>query len=199
MRRVAELISEASLYHLAPPPAGAAMGRPGFRSGCMSRRPRPAPGTAGGRPVPRDDAVPLTSSGSTELLARIGDAEYRALRATHERRVRPRSSSAAVRLINVTGDGTFSLFDGPHRRSAGADQIARRPRARHFGARRRAPGGSATRTRLHRVERALRRTTGRHGDANEVLVSRAVHDLVVAGHALSSGRTHAEGCAGAGT
>ena len=49
--------------------------------------------------------------GSTELLARIGDAECRALRATHERHVRLEVEQSGGRLINVTGDGTFSLFD----------------------------------------------------------------------------------------
>ena len=50
---------------------------------------------------------------STQLLARIGDAAYRDLRAAHERSVRMNVEQAGGRLVNVTGDGTISVFDGP--------------------------------------------------------------------------------------
>jgi class 3 adenylate cyclase/pimeloyl-ACP methyl ester carboxylesterase len=53
--------------------------------------------------------------GSTELLARVGDARYRDLRAAHERQVRLHVEEADGRLLNVIGDGTISLFDGPTR------------------------------------------------------------------------------------
>ncbi|QYB01263.1 adenylate/guanylate cyclase domain-containing protein [Rhodococcus sp. USK10] len=72
----------------------------------------------GGHPTP--DAGQFVASvlftdvvGSTEMLARIGDAAYRELRATHERQVRDAVENAGGRLLNVAGDGTFSIFDGP--------------------------------------------------------------------------------------
>jgi class 3 adenylate cyclase/pimeloyl-ACP methyl ester carboxylesterase len=50
---------------------------------------------------------------STELLARVGDAEYQRLRADHERLVRLAVTAAGGELVNVMGDGTLSVFDGP--------------------------------------------------------------------------------------
>jgi class 3 adenylate cyclase len=49
--------------------------------------------------------------GSTDLLGRIGDEEYRQLRDQHERDARLAVEQGGGRLINVAGDGTLSLFD----------------------------------------------------------------------------------------
>jgi class 3 adenylate cyclase/pimeloyl-ACP methyl ester carboxylesterase len=51
--------------------------------------------------------------GSTEVLARIGDAAYGALRTEHEHQVRHQVELHGGTLANVSGDGTLSLFDSP--------------------------------------------------------------------------------------
>jgi class 3 adenylate cyclase len=63
--------------------------------------------------------------GSTELLVRLGDVEYRKLRDAHERQVHLAVENAGGRLIKVLGDGTLSVFDGPGRAVRCADTIRR--------------------------------------------------------------------------
>jgi len=60
---------------------------------------------------------------STQLLTELGDARYRELRDAHERQVRLQVESDGGRLVNVVGDGTFSVFDGPSRAVAAAERI----------------------------------------------------------------------------
>ena len=69
--------------------------------------------------------------GSTELLARIGDAEYRALRATHERHVRLEVEQGGGRLVSVTGDGNVlqPVRWSRATRFAVLTRFARRPRS----------------------------------------------------------------------
>jgi class 3 adenylate cyclase len=84
-----------------------------------------------GEPVPPDaerflGTVLFTDVvGSTELLAQMGDAKYRDLRAAHEREVRLHVEAAGGRLLNVIGDGTISLFHGPTRAVGAAADISR--------------------------------------------------------------------------
>jgi class 3 adenylate cyclase len=118
---------------------------------------------------------------STDLLARVGDARYRQLRESHERLVRLAVEEAAGTLMSVTGDGTFSVFDGPGRAIRVADRI-RREAAEH---------GLAVRAGVHtgELERDGRNVTGmtvhlgaRVGGAagsGQILVSRTVQDLMV--------------------
>ncbi|MEY2478542.1 MAG: hypothetical protein QOG87_3857 [Actinomycetota bacterium] len=123
---------------------------------------------------------------STELVASIGDARYRELRGTHERQVRLEVERAGGRLVKVTGDGTFSVFDGTSRAVRCAETICRE--AEELGVQVRAGVHTGE------LERTGRDVTGlsvhigaRVGSAarpGEVLVSRAVHDLV-AGSRLS--------------
>ncbi|WP_027502739.1 adenylate/guanylate cyclase domain-containing protein [Rhodococcus sp. UNC363MFTsu5.1] len=120
-------------------------------------------------------------AGSTEMLARIGDGPYRDLRATHERQVRNEVELAGGRLVNVAGDGTLSVFDGP----AAAVRCAR------IVCRQAEDLGLAVRAGVHtgEVEGIGAELTGmtvhvgaRIGAAagpGEVLVSRTVRDLVV--------------------
>jgi class 3 adenylate cyclase/pimeloyl-ACP methyl ester carboxylesterase len=68
--------------------------------------------------------------GSTELLGRIGDAAYRELRATHERDVRAAVELSGGRLVNVSGDGTLSLFDVPSKAAGAAFKIRHDARER---------------------------------------------------------------------
>jgi class 3 adenylate cyclase len=117
---------------------------------------------------------------STDLLARIGDAEYRDLRAAHERQVRLAVAEAGGRLINVIGDGTISMFDGPTRAVRAAADICRAAAAAglqvragvHTGELERS-GSDVTGLTVHIGARitALAR-------AGEVLVSSTVRDLV---------------------
>lgn len=179
VRRVAELIPQASFHRLPPTPAGAAIGE-----AWMPVWEHVEESATGARHSPSADrflgTVLFTDVvGSTELLARIGDAEYRALRATHQREVRLEVEQGGGRLVNVTGDGTFSVFDGPTHAVRCADAI------------RKAAGklGIAVRSGVHtgELERTARDFTGltvhigaRVGamaTADEVLVSRTVFDL----------------------
>jgi class 3 adenylate cyclase/pimeloyl-ACP methyl ester carboxylesterase len=119
--------------------------------------------------------------GSTDLLARVGDARYREMRSAHERTVRLALEREGGDLVNVMGDGTLSVFDGPSKAVRCAEAICRDA----------ASAGIDVRCGVHsgEVERDGSNITGmtvhigaRVGAAagpGEVLVSRTVHDLVV--------------------
>ena len=53
--------------------------------------------------------------GSTENAAKLGDREWRALLGRHEKLIRDQLERADGRLVDTTGDGTLSVFDGPAR------------------------------------------------------------------------------------
>lgn len=123
---------------------------------------------------------------STELLAKLGDARYRELRGTHERQVRHAVERAGGRVVKVTGDGTFSVFDGASRAVRCADTICRA--AEDLGIQVRAgvhtgelerTGPDVTGLNVHIGARVTSAAA-----PGEVLVSRTVHDLV-AGSGLS--------------
>jgi class 3 adenylate cyclase len=119
--------------------------------------------------------------GSTDLLARVGDARYREMRSAHERLVRLALEREGGDLVNVMGDGTLSVFEGPSKAVRCAETICRDA----------ADAGMEVRCGVHsgEVERDGSSITGmtvhigaRVGAAagpGEVLVSRTVHDLVV--------------------
>jgi class 3 adenylate cyclase len=118
--------------------------------------------------------------GSTELLERVGDAAYRQLRVDHERAVRLTVETAGGRLMAVTGDGTFSVFDSPMKAVRSAEAICREAEA----------AGIAVRAGIHTGElehEAMNVTgltvhigarVGATAGPGEVMVSRTVHDLV---------------------
>jgi class 3 adenylate cyclase/pimeloyl-ACP methyl ester carboxylesterase len=118
---------------------------------------------------------------STELLANVGDATYREMRSAHERLVRLAVTNGGGELVNVSGDGTLSVFDGPTKAVRCAQTISREA----------AEAGIEVRCGVHtgELERDGLNVTGmtvhigaRVGAAarpGEVLVSRTVHDLVV--------------------
>ncbi|CRK53914.1 Hydrolase [Rhodococcus sp. RD6.2] len=116
---------------------------------------------------------------STTTLAALGDHDYRDLLSAHERAVRDAVERHGGRLVNVSGDGTFSVFDGASDAVRCADTICRDGRRL----------GLAVRTGVHTgpLERSGPDLTGMtvHVGARigalagpgEVLVSRAVRDL----------------------
>jgi class 3 adenylate cyclase/pimeloyl-ACP methyl ester carboxylesterase len=119
---------------------------------------------------------------STQLLSRLGDAAYRDLHAAYERLVQLQVDRQSGRLVNVTGDGTFSIFDSPSRAVRCAAIIC--TEAAKFGI--------EVRAGLHSGE--LEYTHGRDvtgmtvhigarvaaaAGAGEVLVSRTVRDLAI--------------------
>ncbi|MFC0454759.1 adenylate/guanylate cyclase domain-containing protein [Rhodococcus jostii] len=119
--------------------------------------------------------------GSTEVLARIGDGAYRDLRAAHEWQVRDEVEKAGGRLLNVAGDGTFSIFDGPASavRCAravvdGAGELGLEVRAGVHTGQVERNGPDVSGMTVHIGARI-----GATARAREVLVSKTVRDLVV--------------------
>ena len=53
--------------------------------------------------------------GSTEILAKTGDAAWSALRGAHDEAVRGNFAAFDGREMNTTGDGFLAIFDGPAR------------------------------------------------------------------------------------
>lgn len=113
VHRVAELVPGATFHELTPTPPGASIGEAYVE--VWDHIEEAATGTRATSGASRflGTVVFTDVVASTELLARIGDAAYRDLRAAHERSVRLQVERAGGRLINVTGDGTISVFDGP--------------------------------------------------------------------------------------
>ena len=62
---------------------------------------------------------------STELVARIGDAQYKTLREGHERQVRLAVEAHDGQLVTVMGDGTLSVFTSPTQAVRCAEVIRR--------------------------------------------------------------------------
>ncbi|KUI34713.1 cyclase [Mycobacterium sp. IS-1496] len=74
----------------------------------------------GGRAVPQSNRVLSTVLftdivGSTELAAALGDDEWTALLAAHDRIVERQVSGARGAVVKFTGDGALATFDGPAR------------------------------------------------------------------------------------
>ena len=158
---------------------------------CRGERDRRAPLACRG-PIPRDwlftDVV-----GSTELLARIGDTEYRALRATHEREVRLEVEQRGGRLVSVTGDGTLSVFDGPTHAVRCADGIRKAATKLGIAVRSGVHTGELERTAgdLTGLACTSARRVGAMATADEALVSRTVFDLAAGQDLLSSNAANA--------
>jgi class 3 adenylate cyclase/pimeloyl-ACP methyl ester carboxylesterase len=118
---------------------------------------------------------------STEKLGELGDAGYRELRASHERQVRLDVERHGGRLVDVVGDGTLSVFDGPTKAvrcgqaiCADAAELGIAVRAGvHTGELERS-GPAVSGMTVHIGARV-----GAAAGAGEVVVSRTVHDLVV--------------------
>jgi class 3 adenylate cyclase len=180
VRRVAELIPDATFHVLPRLSAGAALGETWL--GVYEHLEEAATGQHRRDRATRFLGTVLFTdvAGSTELLARLGDAAYREVRSAHERAVRLSVESAGGRLVNVSGDGTFSIFDGPTKAVRCAAEI--RDNAHDLGISVRAgvhtgelerEGVGATGLGVHLGARVAQAAA-----PDEVLVSRTVRDLV---------------------
>jgi class 3 adenylate cyclase len=119
--------------------------------------------------------------GSTAHAARLGDAAWRSVLAEHDRLVREVLATHRGREIKTLGDGFLATFDGPARGVRCAAEISERVRALglqvraglHTGEVEVLPGDIAG-VAVHIAQRI-----SDVARADEVLVSRTVHDLVV--------------------
>jgi len=130
---------------------------------------------------------------STELLAEIGDAAYAELRAAHERHVRLAVEEAAGRLVDVAGDGTFSVFEGPTRAVRCAQTIRSEASKLELAVRAGVHTGEidASGTKISGLTVHIGARVGAAAGAGEVLVSRTVRDLVAgSGLTLTSRGEH---------
>lgn len=119
--------------------------------------------------------------GSTDLVVRLGDDRYREIRDTHERQVHLAVDNAGGELLKVQGDGTLSILDGPDRAIRCANVIRRD--AASLGLELRAGIHTGELERIGPDVAGLTvhiaaRVSAAAG-AGEILVSRAVRDLVV--------------------
>ena len=180
VRRVADLIPDAAFHLLPRTPTGSSIGTAWLPVADHIEE------VATGRPHPVEadrflGTVLFTDVvASTELLARIGDAEYRDIRSAHERAVELAVESRGGRLLTVTGDGTLSVFDGPTQAVRCAQVICREAEDL----------GIAVRAGIHtgELERDSMNVTGltvhtgarvsAAAGAGQILVSRTVRDLV---------------------
>jgi class 3 adenylate cyclase/pimeloyl-ACP methyl ester carboxylesterase len=120
--------------------------------------------------------------GSTDLLARLGDPRFGALRNEHARTVRLAVEELGGQLIKVIGDGTLSLFDGPIAAIRCADRLRRDAEALgtpiragvHTGEIQR-PGGDVAGMTVH----VGARIAGLAG-SGDIYLSRTVRDLAAA-------------------
>jgi class 3 adenylate cyclase len=118
--------------------------------------------------------------GSTELLERMGDAAWSDVRRRHEHDIRSAVEAAGGALVDVAGDGSFSLLGGPAAAIRCAREISERAAPLgltirsgvHFGECQR-NGGGVTGLAVHIAARV-----GAAARPGEIWVSRTVRDVV---------------------
>jgi class 3 adenylate cyclase/pimeloyl-ACP methyl ester carboxylesterase len=190
VQQAAELIDGAEYVRLPDNPVGAALGE--LWIPVSDHVAELATGRARSDDVDRFLGTVLFTDivGSTQLLARLGDSPYRELRAAYERLVRLLVDDAGGRVVNVTGDGTFSLFESPNRAVRAAEAVCSRS----------AEIGVPVRSGVHtgELERTALDVTGMTvhigarvaalAGAGEVLVSQAVHELTTGSGLIFRGR-----------
>lgn len=180
-RQVAAAIPHGTLHVLPPLPPGTSMGEAWIP--VLDHIHEVATGTR--RPFDADRylATVLFTDlvGSTETLARIGDGRYRGLRDTHERQVRNEVEGAGGRLVNVAGDGTLSVFDGPAAAVRCARTVCRQAAELGVGVRAGVHTGEIEGTGIEMTGMTVHvgARIGATAGPGEVLVSRTVRDLVV--------------------
>ncbi|MGW5074336.1 adenylate/guanylate cyclase domain-containing protein [Rhodococcus sp. NPDC004095] len=180
-RRIAEAIPHGTLHVLPRQPPGTSLGEGWIP--VLDHIERVATGVS--RPVHAERylaTVLFTDvAGSTETLARIGDGRYRELRASYERQVRNEVDTAGGRLVNVAGDGTLSVFDGPVAAVRCARTVCRQAADLGLGVRAGVHTGEieGIGTELTGMTVHVGSRVGAAAGPGEVLVSRTVRDLVV--------------------
>lgn len=116
---------------------------------------------------------------STELLADVGDASYRELRADHERMVRLAVETGGGRLVKVLGDGTMSVFESPSKAVRCAERISREAEEAAIVVRCGVHAGEIERDGIDITGLTVHLGARVQSAASpgEILVSRTVHDL----------------------
>ena len=179
-RHVAELAPMGSFHQLPPTPKGASIGY--AFTPALRHIEEVATGAAHSADADRFLGTVLFTDvvSSTELLAQVGDAEYRDLRSAHERQVRLAVETRGGRLLTVTGDGTLSVFDGPTQAVRCAETICREAEESGIAVRAGIHTGELERDGINVTGLAVHtgaRVAGAAGPG-QVLVSRTVRDLV---------------------
>jgi class 3 adenylate cyclase/pimeloyl-ACP methyl ester carboxylesterase len=118
---------------------------------------------------------------STTKLADIGDVAYSELRAAHEREVRADVEREGGQMVKITGDGTFSVFDGPSRAVRCALAICSAAKDLGIQVRAGVHTGELERTgpELTGMTVHIGARIGAAAEPGQVLISRTVRDLVV--------------------
>ena len=181
VRYVAELVPGATFHSLPEPPPGSSIGHAFVP--VVDHIEEVATGSLHSVDADRFLGTVLFTDvvASTELLADVGDAKYQHLRSSHERLVRLAVEEAGGEVVNVSGDGTLSVFDGPTSAVRCAERICRESKEHgvtvrcgvHTGELQR-DGMNITGMTVHIGARV-----GAEAGPGEVLVSRTVKDLVV--------------------
>jgi class 3 adenylate cyclase/pimeloyl-ACP methyl ester carboxylesterase len=193
VQHVAELIEGAEYHELPAVPRGASLGE--TFAPVVDHAVELATGGHTGTTQTMFGTVLFTDIvGSTEVLARLGDRGYGALRDEHERQVRLTVDDLGGQLLKVIGDGTLSLFDGPIAAITSADRLRREAGALgvpiragvHTGELQR-PGGDVAGMTVH----VGARIAGLAGPG-EILLSRQVRDLTSAAGISFTSRGHRE-------
>jgi class 3 adenylate cyclase len=181
VRRVAELIDAGEFVPLPIPAPGSSLGEAWLA--IFDHLQEMATGTSRSGDVDRFLATVLFTDlvGSTELLTELGDAQYRDLRAAHERHVRLTVEEARGRLVNVIGHGTLSIFDRASDAVKCARAICGHAETQNLSVRAGVHAGELERTGMDVTGMTVHvgaRVASLAG-AGEVLVSRTVKDLLL--------------------
>jgi class 3 adenylate cyclase/pimeloyl-ACP methyl ester carboxylesterase len=140
----------------------------------------------GGRAASRSQRILATVLftdivGSTELASMIGDRRWRELLDRHESLLRARVTESGGRVVDVIGDGSLSVFDGPARAIACAHEFVNAAREIDLEVRAGLHTGECERVEddLAGLAVHIGARVGALAGAGEVLVSRTVKDLVI--------------------
>jgi class 3 adenylate cyclase len=119
--------------------------------------------------------------GSTERASMMGDRGWRVLLERHESLLRAQVTESGGRVVEIVGDGSLSVFDGPARAIGCAHDFAEAARALELDVRAGLHTGECeiVGDNLAGLAVHIGARVGALAGAGEVLVSRTVKDLVV--------------------
>ena len=119
--------------------------------------------------------------GSTELATRMGDMDWRDLLARHESLLRQHVTDAGGRVVDLVGDGSLTVFDGPARAIDCARELSTAVRGLGIEIRAGVHTGECELTgeKLAGLTVHIGARVAALAGPGEVLVSRTVKDLVV--------------------